>query len=297
MNEPVNPYEPMMISDEEPVEMVRFFRAAPMPRKVRSQMLRDVIRFTFRKHLKEFIGLGLMQVLFIWVPVFTVSWLLVNHPNLVPNLFLTGGILFLLILLAVLIYVASVNASLRFLRKEKMVFFSSFGDAVRFIKTVFNSIVYGLICVAVGVIVTIIISIVSSFPLFLLFGSDSFPEPTELKTMLTIAITLFLTILPVILAGLFLFWFIIRSAIGFHFIIDQNVHCVRAFSCAFRYSRGNVNAIFRASQSPLFFVVILLGTLGAGIVLPLGYHFCWSTAAYLLLTGQGTLLTEEPDEW
>jgi len=283
---PENPYQATLI-DEKPVEMVRFFRAEPVSKKLFRESLNEITWHGFMNHKGEFAGLGFAQVLFFFLPATVILWFLSQHPDVWKDYFVTVSSIACLFLLGVLIYVVSISATLRLLRKEPMVFFSDWREAVSLLTTLFHASIYLMIFVLFGIA----------------WGTMLFACTVNLVVQASdkgLLLLLSLYILLILAGGFGFVWFFARFSSGIHFIVDRKSSFWTAFRLSWRFTQGNVRVI-TTKRLPFFYgllmFLLLIVTCGLGIFVLLGYCYCSVTVTYLMMTGQCELVSELPDEW
>ena len=282
-----NPYQASLI-DEKPVEMVRFFRAEPGPKKLVKESLDEALRHGFMNHKGEFTGLGFAQGIFFFLPAAVMIWFLSQTPEVLRYYFVTVSSIACLFLLGVLIYVVSVSAALRLLRKEPMIFFSDWREAVSLLTTLFHASIYQMISWTVffGAIIPVLTFVDR---LFELQNNDTI-----------LAFWLFLYIILIFAFAIGAGWFFARFSFGVHFIVDRKSSFWAAFRQSWRFTKGNTRSITTKRQPfvrILLVYLMLIVTCGLGIFVLFGYFYCSTTVTYLMMTGQCELVPELPDEW
>ncbi|MCL2349200.1 MAG: hypothetical protein FWC50_13195 [Planctomycetaceae bacterium] len=291
MNEssPENPYQASLI-DEKPVEMVRFFHAEPVPKKLFKESLVEATWHGFINHKREFAGLGFAQILFFFLPATVIYWFLSQHPDVLKDYFVTVSSIVCLFLLGVLIYVVSISATLRLLRKEPMVFFSDWREAVSLLTTLFHASIYLVISLSVvALVVLLMVAPIGSF-----FNGRIFLANDNVWILLFL-----LFMLTVIFGSVLIEWLFARFSFGIHFIVDRKSNFWTAFRQSWWFTKGNTRAITtkRRSFFRVLLVLMLIVTCGLGIFVLFGYYYCSVTVTYLMMTGQCELVSELPDEW
>ncbi|MCL2622363.1 MAG: hypothetical protein FWD31_01750 [Planctomycetaceae bacterium] len=71
INHSPNPYQVTFLTDEMPVDGIRFVRRKPKPCKLAGSMIRSVTRHTFRRKIWRFVGLGLLQLVLVFLGTVT----------------------------------------------------------------------------------------------------------------------------------------------------------------------------------------------------------------------------------
>ena len=286
-----NPYRATIV-DEKPVDVAEFFRAEPQYRKLLPGSIIRTCFAMFMRYKGQFIGLGIGQAIFIVFPVVAVFWLLTQHPDVgreQPWVLVVAAVL--LILLTVFMIVVSISASLRILRKEKMIFLSTPQDAVRLAWSMLHTLIY--IVVWLGLLVMTQVP----WNLCLRFLMDDWVEMSDYQLI-------FLVIFGLILLIVWFFTIIFvlsRLFYGVYFIIDRQLNFLAAFGASWRHTRGNIKAMTVKDHATfgrnLLLVCLVLFTGGLGFLIVVGYTYCAGAVTYLMLTGQCELLEEQPDEW
>ena len=283
-----NPYRATFI-DEKPVDAARFFRATPEYRKLTPGSVGRTSYAVFMQHKWQFIGLGFAQGLFIALPVIAVFQLLIQHPDVARNQpWLPVVAVMILCLLYVFMIVVSVSATLRILRKERMIFLSTPRDAARLAWCMLHTLVY--IVAWLGMLVLLLIP--------LLFGitylTENWIHWSNFLFLFGVTLGILLSLVWVIM----LIYVMTRLVYGVHLIIDHRMNCLAAALASWWHSRGNVKTIAfkNQGQNTNGFILLVLTYLtgGAGLI---GWCYCDVTVTYLMLTGQCELLDELPDEW
>ena len=286
-----NPYRATIV-DEKPVDVAEFFRAEPQYRKLLPGSIVRTCFAMFMRYKGQFIGLGIAQAIFIVFPVVAVFWLLAQHPDVgreQPWLLAVAAVM--LTLLTVFMIVVSISASLRILRKEKMIFLSTPRDAARLAWCVLHTLIY--ITAWLGFLVVTLV------PWNLCLASLG-ENGIEMSNQQLI----FRVIFGVIFFVLWLFalvFILTRLCYGVHFIIDRQQNFLSAFGASWRHTRGNIKAMTVNDQATLgrnfLLVILVVLTGGLGLLIVAGYAYCAGAVTYLMLTGQCELLEEQPDEW
>ena len=284
-----NPYEASNI-DEKPAEIVRFFKGEPVPQKIVGIVLWDAMHYAYSSDKRPYFAIGVLQALYLALVGLAV-FAFVAHPQMaiaIPWLVgFVGGSLFVL---WVLLYVISIKAIFRILRKERMVFapsireiwqlFHSLINGILFLLTFLGSFAFALILILPGLYLTDLSGFGTNTPRLIL-GICFY----VLGTGLWIA---------------FVCIFYMRSALAIHCIIDQNVNFLTAYRRAWALTRGNLRTLAfgtPGTSKPLTTFLILVVTCGLGLLPIIGYYFCWLTVAYLMLSGQCETVAQQPDEW
>lgn len=285
----VNPYEASNI-DEKPAEIVRFFKAPPEPRKIVGVVLWDAMHHAYTENKRAYYALGFLQLLYM-VPVALAVFAFREHPQM-ANPWLVGFTAVSLFTLWVLLYVMSLNAIFRLLRKEQMTFAPSIREIARLFYSLVNGMLFlltflaafalALVLVLPGVYLTdnVMSNIGTNYPRLIL-GVCSY----ALGTGLWIAFSCI---------------FYMRSALGIHCIVDQGVNFLTAYRRAWALTRGNLRTLAfgtPGTSKPIATFLIFCVTGGLAFFPLIGYYFCWLTVAYLMLSGQCETVAQQPDEW
>ena len=284
-NDNQNPYRATFI-DEKPVDAARFFRAEPEYRKLTPGSVGRTSYAVFMQHKWQFIGLGFAQALFIAFPVFAVYWLLSQHPDVARTQpWLPVVAMIMLCLLTVFMIVVSVSATLRILRKERMVFFSTPRDAARLARCMLHTLIY--LVAWFGLMVLLLLPLIHGIT----YLTDNWLNWSNVPFLFGVTLGILLSLVWVIM----LIYIMTRLVYGVHLIIDHRMNCLVAALASWRHSRGNFKVLF-FKKNPHALVMLAYGYLtgGAGMV---GYSYCEVAVTYLMLTGQCELLDELPDEW
>ena len=284
-----NPYQASDI-DEKPAEVVRFFRAEVVPQKIVGTVLWDAMHSAYSTNKRPCIALGFMQAFYLALVVGT-GLVFKNFGDLIGP-FLIGLTAAALFVLWVLLYIMSLNAIFRLLRKERMTFAPSLRELLRLCYTLIHGVLFLASFLMILALATVLI----------LPGAwltdNVLSQMSHNTPKLVFGICLYALGTSLWIAFVCLFY--MRSALGLHCIVDQGDDFLTAYRRAWSLTRGNLRALAFGTPStskPLMTFLILTFSLGLGFFPLIGYYFCWLTVAYLMLSGQSETIAQQPDEW
>jgi hypothetical protein len=287
--ENANPYKASDI-DEKPAEIVRFLKAEPVPQKIVGLVLWDAMHYAYTDNKKSYLALGFMQGFYLaLVAVVVIAFR--EHPQMTQP-WLVGIVVVALFALWVLLYIMSLNAIFRLLRKEKMTVMPS----IREIRHLLYSLVNGMLFLLTFVSAFVLALVVILPGVYLTDNVLSNVGTNYPKLVLGISLYILGTGFWIAFACVFY----MRSALGLHCIVDQHVNFLTAYRRAWSLTRGNLRTLAfgtPGTSKPLITGLILLVTCGLGFFPIIGYYFCWLTVAYLMLSGQCETVAQQPDEW
>ena len=291
-----NPYAAMDI-DEKPAEIVRFYRAEAVPQKIAGTVLWDAMHYAYTTEKPACYFLGFVQAFYLALVVAAVLAFrnygeeLMDYDG-IPGPFLIGLTVTGLFILWVLLYIMSLNAIFRLLRKERMTFAPSLRELLRLCYALVN----GVLFLTSFLLVLILATILLIPGIYLTDNVLSNIGTNTPKLILGICLYALGTTLWIAFVCLFY----MRSALGLHCIVDQGDHFLAAYRRAWSLTRGNLRTLAFGTPStskPLMTFLILTFSLGLGFFPLIGYYFCWLTVAYLMLSGQCETVAQQPDEW
>jgi hypothetical protein len=318
-----NPYQVTFLTDEKPVDVIRFVRRRPVPCKLTGSMIRRVTWQTFRGKVGQFIVLGFLQLGLLLVALLA-SYLCALPIAYIANLTSSSedtpfgiilGIQFLFLVMLLLFnligYTIVANGTLRLLQGKKITPETP-ESKFHLSATWGNCFCYGLICL----LMLLPVWVLSIASLIGLEQTSDLALSNLWLAVFCVGLVLF------VLLGMFV---IGCYAIGLHYIIDRNVGCLTALRRSAKYTRGNgftIAVSFLLHGIILYvvaFVTVALGAvvlsafLGYNDALSLGfvamvfgfvlaivfaYLHCWLAATYHLTTGQYNHPADpETDEW
>lgn len=285
-----NPYEASDIV-EKPAEIVRFFKAPPNPQKIVGLVLWDAMHYAYTTDKKSYFALGFVQFFYI-VLVLVAVFAFMAHPQM-AELWLIGIVAGALFVLWVFLYIISLNAIFRLLRKEKMTFAPSIREFLRLVYSLVNGTLFLLTFLSTFVLFAVICFFPSILVLEPIWGNAS-----SNTAMFVFGLCLYGLGTALWIAFSCLFY--MRSALGIHCIVDQGVNFLTAYRRAWALTRGNLRTLafgMPGTSKPIMTGLILLATCGLGFFPIIGYYFCWLTVAYLMMGGQCETVAQQPDEW
>ena len=283
-----NPYEATDI-DEKPAEIVRFYRAEAVPEKIVGPVLWDAMHYAYIMEKPSYIAIGFVQAFYLGLIVTAV--LAFKNVSELREPFFIGLTVAGLFVLWVLLYIMSLNAIFRLLRKERMAFAPSLRELLRLCYTLMQCVLF---------LASFLFVLLLATSLFLpgIYLTDNVLSNAGLNTpKLILGICLYA--LGTSLWITFVCLFYMRSALGLHCIVDQGDNFLTAYRRAWSLTRGNLRALAFGTPStskPLMTFLILTFSLGFGFFPLIGYYFCWLTVAYLMLSGQSETIAQQ-EEW
>ncbi|MCL2349430.1 MAG: hypothetical protein FWC50_14360 [Planctomycetaceae bacterium] len=287
----LNPYRVTEVSgeDEKSVPNLRFVRVEPVPKKITYSELDGAVYRTFMADKKRFLMLGLAHFLVIalisGIQIFIVKlmiWLGVDGDIQTSVSFAIHSII-LACFYALFAFVASIEITLFWVRKEKIPRRFTRQRCFDILKTTFHVVIYFTICYLFLLSLWVFVALWA-----ILMGAS---DPPEWYWVVLFAVT-------VILAVLFTFWIIARHAVGVVAIIDRRTGPIATFRSIRKFTRGNVYTFWHSFILHYFILYVLtVVTLGLFLVVTVPYLCCWFTVAYLMMTGQYESLGQQPDEW
>jgi len=284
-----NPYEASNI-DEKPAEIVRFFKGEPVPQKIVGIVLWDAMHYAYSSDKRPHFAIGIMHGLYLAL-VAAAFFAFIEGQHLF-SFWLIGVTIVALFVLWVLLYVISIKAIFRILRKERMVFAPSIREIWQLFHSLINGILFLLTFLGSFLLATIVF-VPAVFVLEPIWNTPSSNIPMFILGVCLYGIAIILWIAFVCI-------FYMRSALAIHCIIDQNVNFLTAYRRAWSLTRGNLRTLAfgtPGTSKPIVTGLIVILTCGLGLLPIIGYYFCWLTVAYLMLSGQCETVAQQPDEW
>jgi len=284
-----NPYAASDV-DESPAEIVRFFRVKAEPQQIVGTVLWEAMHYVYSTEKRAYIALGFLQAFYLGL-VIGAGLVIWNFGEII-GAFLVGVTVVSLFVLWVLLYIMSLNAIFRLLRKERMAFAPSLRELLRLCRTLLHGVLFLASFLAVIVLATLM------FVPGMILTDNVLSNIGTNTPKLILGICLYATGTVLWIAFVCLFY--MRSALGLHCIVDQGDNFLTAYRRAWSLTRGNLRALAFGTPStskPLMTFLILTFSLGLGFFPLIGYYFCWLTVAYLMLSGQCETIAQQPDEW